>query len=1102
MTTDARDAVLKDLGTLFDQGVFANLADGELLDRFVSRCGELSESAFAVLVERHGPMVLRVCRNVLKDPHDVEDAFQATFMILIRKAGSIRKRGSCGSWLHGVALRAAAGIRTGAARRRVHERKRALNAGDSETFQATELPDDLPGLIDQELGRLRDHHRSPLVLCYLEGHTCEEAARQLGWPVGTVKSRLARGRERLRRQLIRRGVAPSVAVAAGTELASPLKAAVPASLASRVIEEAARFVARGAVAAALTSTIATLVRTELTRGITARSVRLGLLLVGLGLVFSAAMSMPSRTEEDPTPVAAQPERPKAKGGPVHARVIDLQGKAAAGVEVVVFQWPKRVMKVKTDHDGRVVLAQTRTDESFSLMARRGNALAGMTRYETDPLKGGTAEDPFVLTLTPLTHKVDGSIVDPQGRPIAGVRVVGRNLSREGSYFTVSRQQLEQENYPLGSCVTDAQGRYTLMLPANTRITLATLHPRRIGPQIVVPEDAEGIDPVTLQPAGGITGSISDATTGTAVAGAAVYAELLDDNENLGGYEGAISDTQGRFTMDGLIAGVYHVSLWRVPWRTKVTAHAVVGIRVRTGEDASADLKVIDGIPLQGVVIDPATRRPIPDIRVTCIGPASSFQSSDMTRTDERGQFTFFVPPGEHSVGVDQPSSDRVSRLAGARVSVTENGKLAPIRLVGPLPERAPVMPATVPGKMTMEKPITKTKASPTKTKAIRVRPATPRPEAPEGRTVIGQVLDDERRPLAGVGIYYTLRVGFDIRLGSWGDGSGVPTADYNLIIVGVDERNLLHIRIFDAIGNRVTDADETTLPAAQAGAIADLKRQLRESLPRDFLKTAKFKLFPEIPLPTVKHNQILGTLSPIVGLTLNPGQGGRAIKVVSDRQGIFIVKGLPRGAVTIAPSPPQFARFTSPLAQLVPADRDTVEFKLGHLPDIDLPEQLAPVTDEPVPPSLKDRLTFVNLEPKGNEFLADGPGGGGDDLNRMPQGIHALDGVFYQIGERLIHVHRPALPGLPDAVSAPRRAREPDKSASFTHAEGKYRSAPRSASTPCTIPMARPNAFRSSTVETWATGRASETARQSRRLMRGSPGLVPTTRPTGTRGPV
>ena len=115
MTTYVRDAVLKDLRTLFDQGIFANLTDGELLERFVSRSGELSEYAFGILVERHGTMVLRVCGNVLKNPHDVEDAFQATFMILMRKAGSIRKRESCGSWLHGVALRAAAGIRTSTA---------------------------------------------------------------------------------------------------------------------------------------------------------------------------------------------------------------------------------------------------------------------------------------------------------------------------------------------------------------------------------------------------------------------------------------------------------------------------------------------------------------------------------------------------------------------------------------------------------------------------------------------------------------------------------------------------------------------------------------------------------------------------------------------------------------------------------------------------------------------------------------------------------------------------------------------------------------------------------------------------------------------------
>jgi hypothetical protein len=118
-------SVGRHLRTLFDVGAVGGLTDGELLSRFASGGGEAAELAFAALVERHGPMVLRVCRSILRDDHAAEDALQATFLILVRRAGSVRKRDSIGSWLHGVALRVAGCARRSAARRRVHERRAA-----------------------------------------------------------------------------------------------------------------------------------------------------------------------------------------------------------------------------------------------------------------------------------------------------------------------------------------------------------------------------------------------------------------------------------------------------------------------------------------------------------------------------------------------------------------------------------------------------------------------------------------------------------------------------------------------------------------------------------------------------------------------------------------------------------------------------------------------------------------------------------------------------------------------------------------------------------------------------------------------------------------
>ena len=218
---------------LLELGAASNLTDGQLLGRFAARDrGSAGSAPFAILVERHGPMVLRTCRDVLGDPDDARDAFQATFLVLVRKADSIRGRDSLASWLHGVALRVAAHARADAARRRRHERR----AGEIARLSvAVEGPDDLGPRIREEVGRLPDRYREPVVLCYLEGQTCEDAARILRWPVGTVKSRLARARERLRRRLSRFGPASVPAFGDGAPVAtlSPRLADATAGVAAR-----------------------------------------------------------------------------------------------------------------------------------------------------------------------------------------------------------------------------------------------------------------------------------------------------------------------------------------------------------------------------------------------------------------------------------------------------------------------------------------------------------------------------------------------------------------------------------------------------------------------------------------------------------------------------------------------------------------------------------------------------------------------------------------------------------------------------------------------------------------------------------------------------
>ncbi len=170
--------------------------------------------------------MLRVCQAVLRDSHDAQDAFQATFMVLVKKARGLWVRASLGPWLHQVAHRIASCARLANARRRRHEKQAASLSAD---YTAASSPDDLGEVLHREVSRLPEQYRTAVVLCLLEGLTPEQAAQQLGWPAGTVHSRLARGRERLRGRLTRRGLAPGI-VGAALLLASEPAGAVPPSL--------------------------------------------------------------------------------------------------------------------------------------------------------------------------------------------------------------------------------------------------------------------------------------------------------------------------------------------------------------------------------------------------------------------------------------------------------------------------------------------------------------------------------------------------------------------------------------------------------------------------------------------------------------------------------------------------------------------------------------------------------------------------------------------------------------------------------------------------------------------------------------------------------
>lgn len=307
--------VLRRVQTLFSLGSMSALSDGQLVEVFLRRRDTAAEEAFAGLVERHGEMVLRVCFGVLRDTHAAEDAFQATFLILARKAGSIRKHASVASWLFGVARRVAGRAKLERGKRAAHERRSAEMAHDhaQQTDPTSLLPE-----VQEEVDRLPEKYRAPIILCYFEGLTHEETANLLQVPVGTVKVRLARARGRLSGRLIRRGLAPAVFAAAFSRGAF---GAVAIPVADSTIKAAMQVAAGRAagVSAPVAALVQGVLRTMLLTKVktTAALTAAGMTLIFASVLIVAAFPRPVRSNQ-------APERPGAADAPRKVAVETVQ----------------------------------------------------------------------------------------------------------------------------------------------------------------------------------------------------------------------------------------------------------------------------------------------------------------------------------------------------------------------------------------------------------------------------------------------------------------------------------------------------------------------------------------------------------------------------------------------------------------------------------------------------------------------------------------------------------------------------------------------------------------------------------------------------------
>ena len=286
----------------------AGLTDGQLLDRFLR---ERDETAFAALVRRHGPMVLAVCRRVLRHDQDAEDAFQATFIVLVRKASAIGRRELLGNWLYGVAYRTALEARSVASRRRTKEC--SLEEAPEPPAREAEVGDGSEALLDAELSRLPDKYRVPLLLCLLQGRNRQEAAKELGLAEGTLSSRLATGRKLLAERLSRRGlVLPASGVAAFLS-GGAAAARVPANLIDLTLTAAsaagsAEWGAAAAGSALLAEGVLRAMLFQKVKAFALAAVAACTLFAVGGLFLTGQPALADK------PNAAKPDKPKPDGG--------------------------------------------------------------------------------------------------------------------------------------------------------------------------------------------------------------------------------------------------------------------------------------------------------------------------------------------------------------------------------------------------------------------------------------------------------------------------------------------------------------------------------------------------------------------------------------------------------------------------------------------------------------------------------------------------------------------------------------------------------------------------------------------------------------------
>jgi RNA polymerase sigma factor (sigma-70 family) len=675
--------------------------DDELLQRFAAH---QDEAAFAALLRRHGPMVLSVCRSVLHHVQDAEDAFQAAFLLLAQKAGSIHRREAVSGWLYRVAYHLAVRAQANAARRRVHER-RAVAMPSADPVLDMSLRE-VRGVLFAELENLPEQYRAPLVLCALEEKSREEAARLLGWSPNAVKGKLERGRELLRARLRRRGLELPAGLCAGA-LALNAESGLSAPLADATLRAAVKVAAGGSMGAARVSEqVAALVQgasktlfTSKVRLATVLFLALGVAAASLGVLLhqvSAAGEQALQGNQAASPQAERrpPEQPREPAAEarieVHGQVLGPDGKPAVGAKLYL---------ARTTSEGQAHSEQGASgkDGRFqftipaSTLEKTARGAAGPQVMAVAPGYGcdwATVRQGSELTLRLVKDEpIRGRILDPDGKPVAGARLTVRSVHAArgedlGEYVAAAREGhgIEFAKSCYGTLpgspavlITAADGRFRLPGVGRERV----VHFRIEGPVIASAYLEVMTRPVEMisHPRHGnvygasfdyvglatrpLRGVVRDKDTGRPLAGVAVGHYSWEVK--------TVTDPEGHYELRGLVkSGRYALAVR--PGNGLYFCRRVQ-FQDTPGLDAlQADIELVQGLMIRGRVTDLATGKPIAQARVDYhpLGGnsfvnskvAGSWSPRSETTTGPDGSYILTVMPGPGVLGVTAPQQGR------------------------------------------------------------------------------------------------------------------------------------------------------------------------------------------------------------------------------------------------------------------------------------------------------------------------------------------------------------------------------------------------------------------------------------------------------------